>query len=413
MEYRAYMGEDTLYVQMLGGFSMTWNGVQIAGGSKVKETQFAYLMQLLLHFRKEGVSRGQLEEALFADREIIDINHSMRSVIYNAKKKLKQAGLPDLEYIRQENGRFYWNNEIAVQEDAVEFERFSKIAEKTEDPKEQLEYLLKACYSYRGEFLPLHVGVIWTIQESRRYQEIFFACVEKAVVLLRNAQDWVCMKELGAYTSRISPLENWEVITMEALVAIGDMEEARKLYDDTVDFYVRKLGFRPSKRLLELLNQLGTQMYHRYAVLNEIQTALDEQEEKSLGGYLCAWPVFQGIYTYHMKQQGIAGGEQSVYLMLCTVVDSKENPMEECAGLESLSRRLEDSICHSVRRGDAVTRYGKGQYLVLLTNTTKEDCQAVQKRINCRFLVGRQRTGVKYYVNSVISSMDKSEDRSA
>ena len=43
------MGEEVLQVQMLGGFSVTWNGISIAGGPKQRESQFVYLLQLLLH----------------------------------------------------------------------------------------------------------------------------------------------------------------------------------------------------------------------------------------------------------------------------------------------------------------------------------------------------------------------------
>ena len=46
-------------------------------------------------------------------------------------------------------------------------------------------------------------------------------------------------------------------------------------------------------------------------------------------------------------------------------------------------------------------QYGKGQYLALLVNTTRENCGIVQKRINERFILGRQRTKIEYYVNSV------------
>ena len=55
-----------------------------------------------------------------------------------------------------------------------------------------------------------------------------------------------------------------------------------------------------------------------------------------------------------------------------------------------------------MRRSDAVNKYGRGQYLVLLLNTTRENCRVLQKRINDHFLVGRQRTGIHYHVNSVV-----------
>ena len=96
-----------------------------------------------------------------------------------------------------------------------------------------------------------------------------------------------------------------------------------------------------------------------------------------------------------------------MYLMLCMVVDSKGNPMKEGSVLEELTQRLGDAIQRSVRHSDSVCRYGKGQYLVLLVNTTREDCSVVQKRINSRFLVGRQRTGIKYYVSSVVCQTNR------
>lgn len=122
------------------------------------------------------------------------------------------------------------------------------------------------------------------------------------------------------------------------------------------------------------------------------------------GGYLCSYPVFQGIYR--MVGRMMERGGQSVYLMLCTVVDGKGNPLEDVVILEEFTGRLGDAILNSVRRSDAVTRYGRGEYLVLLVNTTREDCDKIQKRINYRFIIGRQRTGVQYYVNSVICTPD-------
>lgn len=397
------MDTGILYVQMFGGFSMKWNGTQIGGGPRARESQFTCLMQLLLHHRKEGVGRNLLEEALFGEREVENVYHSLRSVLYNARKKLRQAGLPDVEYICRKKDVYYWTGEIPVEEDTAVFEACAERAQEEEDPERRLELLLEACYCYRGEFLPRQAGVIWAAQEARRLQARLYSCVEDAVVLLRLHEDWQRMKELGVYVSQISPFADWETVTMEALISMGAMEEARKLYDDTVEYYMQGQGFRPSARLGELLNRLGAQMEHRYAMLDAIQEELLEKNAGG-GGYLCPWPIFEGIY--HMVGRIMERSGQSVYLMLCTVVDSKGNPMEEGALLEELSPRLQEAICRSVRRGDVVAKYGKGQYLVLLVNTTRENCSVVQKRINYKFVVGRQRTGVKYYVNSVVCPAD-------
>ena len=77
--------------------------------------------------------------------------------------------------------------------------------------------------------------------------------------------------------------------------------------------------------------------------------------------------------------------------------------MRQGAQLDELSDRLRESIRDSVRHSDALCRYGKGQYLVLLINTTSEDCKIVQRRINEHFIIRRQRTGIRYHVNIVVS----------
>ncbi len=392
--------DNTLHVRMFGNFSMTWNNRLIVGGGKSSETQFAYLMQLLLHHRENGVSRDYLERFLFEDRDIRDLHHATRSVIYNAKKKLKTSGLPDINYIEQDKGIFRWTDQIPVIEDAWELDRLFKEAEEQEDPERELELYLEASHCYTGEFLESQMSVVWVAQEARRYRGIFCACVERAVELLRESQDYLQMEKLGLYAARVLPLADWETVTMEALVALGREEEAGRLYDDTVEMYFQEQGLRPSERLMELFGKLGTQMGHHYEILDSIQERLIEGKEELPGGYFCSYPVFQGIYQ--MIGRIMERGGQSVYLMLCTIVDSKGNPMRDGPILEELSERLEEAIGSSVRRSDVINRYGKGQYLVLLMNITQENCRILQKRINDHFLVGRQRTGIQYHVNSVV-----------
>ncbi len=392
--------EPCLQVQMLGGFSLSWGGKLVAGSTKSSESQFNYLMQLLLHHGENGVSRDMLERVLFEDRDIQDIHHAARSVIYNAKRKLRAAGLPDVNYIEQRKGICYWNPQVPVKEDAAEFERLYRQAEEASDREEKVKLYMEACHLYTGEFLPQQTGVVWVAQEAKRYRALFCSCVERAVRQLRLTQDFPQMEELGIYATVINPLSDWETVTMEALVAMGRYEDARRLYDDTVDLYFQEQGLRPSSRMMELFEKLGTQMEHQYDALDDIQRKLSEGGGNAYGGYLCTYPVFQGVYR--MVERMMERGGQSVYLMLCMVVDSKGNPMKEGSVLEELTHRLGEAIQQAVRHSDSVCRYGKGQYLVLLVNTTRENCGVIQRRINYHFIVRRQRTGIQYYVNSVV-----------
>lgn len=390
---------DVLYVKMLGGFSMSYNGKTIAGSSKSSISQNNALLQILIHSREKGVTRDRLEELLFGDREVDNAHHSLRSVIYNAKKYLEKAGLPKLNYIISEKDAFYWTNEIEVEEDAYEFEKLYMKAGEETDPRRRLESYLKASYEYGGEFLPMQTNNVWAVRESMRYEKIFAECVENAGRILREFEDYERMKELGQYASVIAPLSDWESLTMEALVRMRKYDDAIRLYEHTVNYYLDELGIHPSGKIVEWFEHLGKGITHQHSVLEEIQKDLNGNDSESGGGFLCIYPVFQGIYRSNRRLLDRMG--TSSYLMLCTILDGKGNPMKEGTVLDRLSDRLIESARTSVRRGDTLCSYGKGQCLILLVNTSREDCSIVQQRINKSFIVGRQRISIKYDISSV------------
>ena len=187
-------------------------------------------------------------------------------------------------------------------------------------------------------------------------------------------------------------------------VAMGRYDDARKLFEDTTDFYLREQGLRPTEKMMELLEQLGDGMGHSYGFLEEIQGGMTEYRSHVDGGYVCNFPVFRGVYRTLSRMVERTG--LSVYLMLCTIVDTKGNPMREGPILDRLTVRLKEAISQSTRYSDIINQYGPGQYLILLTNTTMENCEVVQSRIDERFLSVRQRTGVVYHVKAVEGLQD-------
>ncbi len=394
---------EVLHIKMLGGFSMSYNGKTIVGSSKASISQNNALLQILIHSREKGVTRDRLEELLFGDREVDNAHHSLRSVIYNAKKFLEKAGLPKVNYIISDKDVFYWTNEIEVEEDAYIFEKLHNDAAQETDPARRLECYLKACYQYGGEFLPMQSGNIWAVRESMRYEEMFADCVEQAGNILRQIQDFNRMKELGQFASVIAPLSYWESLTMEALVRMRKYDEAIRLYECTVNYYLEEMGVYPSGKIVEWFEHLGKGISHQHTALNDIQRNLEAGDSDETGGYLCSYPVFQGIYRSARRLIERTG--EPAYLMLCTILDGKGNPMKEGSVLDRLSERLLESACSSVRSGDTVCSFGKGQCLILLLNTTREECVLVEQCINNSFIVGRQRISIQYDVNAVDSNM--------
>ena len=397
------MGE-VLKVKMFGTFQMTYGSQSITGKSKSNESNFISLMEALIHAGKEGISRDALEQAIFQNIDLKNIHHSTQNVIYNAKKQLLKYGLPNVNFIEQKEGVYFFTNEIPVVEDAREFDRLYALAEAETNKTKKMNLYLDVVHLYDGEFLEHQASVVWIAKEARRYRELFCDSVEKAAELLREKEEWFVLEDLGYYAAKVNPFAEWETLTMEALIATSRYEDAIRFYEDISDYYMSVIGTRPSARMQELMDYLGDQINHSYEVLDEIQEKLMEENPDARGGYTCSYPIFRGIYQ--LTERTMERGGQSVFLMLCTLVDSKGNPMRESTAMTELTERLKEAIFRSIRRSDVVCRYGKGQYLVLLANTTMENCKIVQKRINQNFLIGRQRTGVQYYVNSVFCRYD-------
>lgn len=390
---------NTLYVQMFESFQMSYGRKPLMGGTR-RDTYFSSLMQILLHNVKTGVSRDHLEDVLLGDRDIEKRHQALQTIIYKAKRKLRNMGLPDVNYIVFEKGVYHWTPLIPVEEDAAVFEDYYMRACETENEEERLEFYRCACYKYKGEFLSTYAGVLWAGAEARRYREMFASCVCQVASILRKRQEWEELEKLGIYVTKTDPFADWEILTMEALIQSGRYEEARQLYADTADSYLTERGIHPTEKMMKMMEDLGRKMKHSYEVLDQIQRTLMEEPGEIQGGYECSYPVFRGIYQAVNRM--MERGGQSVYLMLCTLVDGKGNPMKEGKWQEELSLRLKDAIRKSVRHGDIINQYGKGQFVVLLINTTRENCGIIERRINQRFIVEGQRTGVRYHVNSVI-----------
>lgn len=390
--------QNILYVQMFGRFRMSYGDIPLTG-EKARDTHFTSLMQMLLHYVQTGVSRDRLEETLLGDRDVENRHQALQTIVYKAKRKLKDMGLPAENYITLHRGVYYWTPAIPVKEDASAFEGLLKKAAdmKDEDEEEKLKLYLKACYIYKGEFLSDYAGVWWAGAEARRYHGLFCDCVQKAAYIIRKRLDWFRLEELGRYAAKIDPFADWEELTLEALIESERYKEAQQLYADTSDSYLRERGIYPASRIKELMDgRLG----YPYAALDQIQEFLKEDTEGIEGGYVCSYPVFCGTYQVFCRM--MERGGQSGYLMLCTLVDGKGNPMEEGQRMQELSERLLSAIQNSVRHGDVVSQYGKGQFLKMLVNTTRENCGIIEKRINQRFLIGRQRIKVQYHVSSII-----------
>ena len=406
---RPNSANDALYITTFGGFSMTYNGKPLVERMQGK-TQVGLLLQTMLHNRAFGVDRNLLIQTLFDDRDVEDLSHSIRSILYSSKKKLEAAGLPKTNYFIQKDNVYYWTDDIPVVEDAECFERAYAAAGAETDDEARLKALLDAAHLYTGSFLPNMERVVWIHKERARLREVFAACLRDIDELASRLNHYKSLYEISLYAAKVDPFSKWEVLSIKALVALNRYDEAEALYNKTIDSYILEFGSKSTEYVREVIKELGKYMTYQYDDIDRIQVKLKTQDDEKRGGYFCTFPVFQELYRT-VERVMMRSGDH-VFLMLCTIVDSKGNPLTGGPKLDELSERLAEALIKSVRHSDTVTKYGKGQYLVLLFDTSKENCSVVQRRIDSNFLQGRQRISLEYSVNKVIlSGMDKLETK--
>ncbi len=399
MSEKKVQNNHTIYVKTFGSYSVSYNGAEIAIGSR-DESQIGLLMLLMFHFGKDGASRSLIKSTLFEDRDIEDVSHAIRNILYNMRKNLKAHGLPNAAFVKQKKGVYYWTDEVPIVEDAREFEALLNEAAEIEATDQRMVKLADACYSYAGRFFAGRDNVPWIYQESERYRALFHEATTTLMDYYREKHQYKAMYELAVFAVKVDPFAEWEIYVVEALTCLGRFSESERYYDDTVDAYIKEYGERSNEHVRDFIKRLGENLFHDHETIDEIQEKLTNPDSTAGGGYYCSLPVFQELYR--TIERTMHRNADKIYLMLCTIIDSKGNPMREGPKLNELSDRLKAAAVHSVRNTDTVTKYGQGQYLILLINTTEENCHIIEKRINDNFLTSRQRTGVSYSVNNII-----------
>ncbi|MBQ6371414.1 MAG: bacterial transcriptional activator domain-containing protein, partial [Firmicutes bacterium] len=212
--------KNVIYVKTLGSYSVSYKGAEIAIGAR-DESQIGLLMLLMFHFGKDGASRSLIKNTLFEDRDIEDVSHAIRNVLYNMRKNLKAHGLPDASFVKQSKGIYYWTDEVEVVEDAREFERLVSEALLEEDLDKQAALLADAAGSYSGRFFAGRDNVPWIYQESERYRALFGQAVTILMDYYRQTHKFKDMYDLALYAVNVDPFAEWEVYVVEALTCLG------------------------------------------------------------------------------------------------------------------------------------------------------------------------------------------------
>ena len=391
---------DRIKVSLLGSFAIEYNNKPIELPSNYSKNTMK-LLQMLLFFGKEGVHRKWLWANLFSNEEVDNPANNLRVTVHALRKILKKSGLPDHEYILIQNNNYYFDAPCPLDVDIHRLYKLYNLLLSASDSKRSwmLAHLVMA---YKGDFLPWFIGETWVDNENKRLHEVYFDIFDQCMIIYKQNKDFdsiisLCDKALSSY-----PREDWFLEKMDAQIAVERYKDAYRTYEEAVSRLYSEFGAPPSEALIRRFRSLTSKIKNISASLDSIKTKLSEGPEIT-GALFCNYPSF--IDNYRMIQRVIRRTGMSIVLMLFTLVDEYNVPMDSSSKLITMSDAMERSLVKCLRIGDVVTKYSPNQFLVLLLDTTIANCDLVAERIRKDFTRGH-RSWNKHIIFSEVSLDD-------
>lgn len=124
--------------------------------------------------------------------------------------------------------------------------------------------------------------------------------------------------------------------------------------------------------------------------LDQIRYELKEQREQPIGSFAQDFESFKKIYAF--VERALNRGNHKACLVLLSLVGDEGqsfSPADRFELMELLAHYLQNNL----RMGDVYTRYSSSQYLILLTEASKDDAEKVADRIRTLFLQSAQLEG--------------------
>lgn len=399
------MEQPTFHIHMLGGFSITYDGISISENNTYSRKPWG-LLEYLIYHHGQMIASDQIISTIWTEGQLTNPVNALKTLVLRSRRLLSAFGLPANRLLIQKHGAYGWCPDIPFTLDINEFEQLWLRSEESGiSADERLQYLLQALEMYKGDFLPLSAWETWVIPVSDRYHSIYLKAARAATKLLSRQSNWPQVAAINRQTAAIEPFnEEFHYNLINALYRNGQYWEALEQYGHSVNMFYDQFAITPSGRLLTLYTLIQNHCRGENTDLTSIQTSL--QEEPSAGGaYYCDFSVFRDIYR--LERRSIKRSGDSVFLCLLTIIPDKDESFRPIF-LKRAMKHLGSAITDSLRRGDAFTQYSTSQYLILLPSASYEDSSAVMQRIirNYRKAYPHKELNILYSLQALLPEQD-------
>lgn len=302
------MSEKTiLYFELLGSF--TYRGQVLKAGRKA----LSFLQYLLVH-HKRSISAEELIEEFWPERSNAPAN-ALRRMLCNVRGLLEEMCPQQKDLLRTFPGCYAWNPEVCLELDAERFERLCREVGKME-AGEQEEALFQAVSLYKGDFLAANDSG-WAEGPRQYYRTLYLDACRALLPLLEKKERWLELLAVCEQAYKVDfTVEDFTVCQMQALIALGQPEEAMEKYELFRNRVLEEFQTEPSARV-EQVYVLAAGVSKKETGVRDIFRLLT-QEEPQPQAFFCTFNTFRSIVALEKRHLARRNGNSALVIVkLC------------------------------------------------------------------------------------------------
>ncbi|HCI64646.1 MAG TPA: hypothetical protein DFH97_06520 [Clostridiales bacterium] len=360
---------------MLGGFALRLNGQELLD-TDTRSKKAWILLAYLICQRENTVPQKKLIDLLWGEEpNSVNPENALRITMHRTRALLEQfSPAAGRSMIQRRRGGYQWG--VPVEEvDAEAFERLCR--QKTEDPQQRLDNLLKALDIYKGDFLPRQSAEVWVIPISTYLHNLYLSSAREAVDLLSAQGRTKEAMEICRRAIRLEPYsETFCQILMQMLAGSGDRKGAAEVFETLNKRLFDDFGITPSEETRAVYRAAVYAPEDRLLSMDDVMSNLSESDAQP-GALQCDYDYFR-ILCFAASRTMSRSGEAAHVVLVNLAAAEKAFPR---SSVDRIMGQLSQQIRLNLRRGDAFCQCTVSQFAILLPGTSYEDTQKICDRI--------------------------------
>lgn len=364
-------------VKMFGDFTITYEGVTVSDSDN-RSKKLWLLLAYLLYNRSRVLKQNELIELLWSENERgANPTGALKTLFYRLRSELdKLFDGAGKQLIVSRNNGYIWNSAFEVELDCENFDELGRaISARGDDAIEETVSMLRL---HGGEFLTRLKDEFWVMPIATYYHNEYIMHCLRIFPLLLEAGRFDDIVEFCKIASVIEPFHDGIAgYYMRAYIGMGKQDRAVEIYQKYSDRLLSELGIIPSDEIREIYREAIKSNNGFSLTVDALRSQLKEENTQG-GALVCEYDFFRILY-FSMARSVMRSGI-AVHLVLMTI-NGKRGAELETKKREKLMANLEDTIRHSLRRGDSASRCSASQYVIMLPRANYENSCMVCERI--------------------------------